>query len=241
MEASNDPSRPGVFKTTSWSIVRDAGQQASIALEQLCEVYWPPLYGFALRSGYDEHQAKDLTQGFFTHLLGNQTVSRADPAKGRFRSFLLTAFKRYMVSEWRRQQTHKRGGQVGFISWDEAIVEPVDDSCGDVSEKDYDQQWAVRLLDRTMQAVRQEYAFSNRVHIFDALQWSLSTCDSNRPYASIARELKMSESGVKMNVKRMRTRYGELLRQQVAQTVSDPGDVDDELRYLMSVLQDYVT
>ena len=241
MEASNDPSRPGVFKTTLWSVVRDAGQQASIALEQLCEFYWPPLYGFALRSGYDEHQAKDLTQGFFTHLLGNLTFSRADPTKGRFRNFLLTAFKRYMVSEWRRQQTHKRGGQVGFISWDEAIVEPVDDSCKNASEKDYDQQWAVRLLDRTMQAVRREYVDSNRVHIFDTLQWSLSTSDSNRPYASIARQLKMSESGVKMNVKRMRARYGDLLRQQVAQTVSDPRDVDDEIRFLMSVLQDYVT
>ena len=242
MEVANDHTHPGAFQTTLWTVVRDAGEQASVALEQLCENYWAPLYGYALKSGYDQHQAKDLTQGFFSYLLGSQMFSKADPSKGRFRTYLLTAFKRYMVSEWRRHQAQKRGGHLGSLPWEEAIMEPFDDGNEHAIEKDYDRQWAIQILDHALTTLRLEYETSQRIHIFNALQWTLSSSsDSGRPYAAIAQELQLTESAIKMNVKRMRARYGDLLRHQVAQTVFDPRDVDDEIRYLISILQDHVT
>ncbi len=229
------------FVTTHWSVVLSAQDKDSArsneALEALCRVYWYPLYAYARRVGQSPADAEDLTQGFFARLLEKDYLRAASREKGRFRAFMLTALKRYMANEWDRQHAQKRGGFAPRVTIDLQAAEsrlgfePADPVSADVL---FDRQWALALLERTMARLRQEYATSGRAELFNLLQNCLTKEDSALPYAAIAKRLNLTEAAVKMAVHRLRHRYQELLREEIAQTVSGPGEVEAEIRHLFA-------
>ena len=230
------------FATTHWSIVLDAGHESSpdceTALASLCETYWYPLYAYARRRGSSPDDAKDLTQGFFARLLEKKSLHSADQTRGRFRSFLLTIFKRFMASEHDRSQAQKRGGGVTKLSIDfesgedRYRFEPSDST---TPEKIYERRWALTLLGRVMSELEQEYAEKGKSHLFDHCRAHLT--QSAESYAEAAEALEMSPGAVRVAVHRMRRRYRELLQVEVAQTVANPDEIDDELNELRAALQ----
>ena len=229
----------GKFCTTQWGLVVRAGQQEPDALEGLCRIYWPAIYSYARRAGHAEEDAKDLTQGFFSGLCLGESVARADRARGRFRSFLLTMFKRYAANELRAGMAWKRGGRLAFISWEE--LEHSEKLTllrqGADPERDYDLIWARSMLKSVMQSLKGEYQRSGKGDLFRLLSPRLSGQGEDAPkYVDIAVSLQLGESAVKMAMKRMRQRFGDLLRETVAATVSDPCEIDDEIRHLLAVL-----
>ncbi len=229
------------FVTTHWSVVLSAqgadGQPSRGALESLCRAYWYPLYAFARRSGRSPPDAEDLTQGFFARLLVKDYLKAAAREKGRFRTFLLTAFKRYQANEWDRQHAQKRGGFAPTVPLDADAAESrfAAERSHDLSpDVLFDRQWALTLLERTMTQLRQEYAATGRSELFERLNGSLTKDETALPYAEIAVQLKLSEAAVKMAVHRLRGRYRELLRHEIAQTVCVPEDIEEEIRHLFS-------
>jgi RNA polymerase sigma factor (sigma-70 family) len=229
----------GKFLTTQWGLVARAGKREPEAFEGLCRVYWPAIYSYSRRVGHAEEEAKDLTQGFFSSLCSGEAVSRADRERGRFRSFLLTMFKRYVANELRAGKTWKRGGRLAFISWEE--FEQSENSmllCHSADpEQDYDLIWARAMLESVMQSLKDEYQRSGKEEQFRLLSPRLSGHGDECPrYSDIAKSLQLGESAVKMAMKRMRQRFGDLLRESVAATVSDPCEIDDEIRHLLAVL-----
>jgi len=236
------PSGAGrILATTHWSIVLRAGwiesQAAEEALEQLCRMYWYPLYAYVRRCGFSPADAEDLTQGFFVLLLDRNSLAGIKREGGRFRSFLLTALKRFLVNERERQQTAKRGGGRMHFSLDELApeeryqFEPVDHVTPDVL---FERRWASTLLELAMSRLRTEYVEAGKGQLFQRLQPCLSGADDRVAYAAIAEELGMTEGAVKMAAHRLRRRYGEVLRAEVAQTVFTTAEIDDELRYLIA-------
>lgn len=231
------------FHTTRWSMVLAAGNSAHPdfrpSLESLCEIYWYPLYAYIRRRGCDADTAQDLAQGFFSNLLERGSLRIADPDRGRFRSFLLTSLKNYMTNEWDRERAQKRGGGREPIPLDLDTAEgryqrePADDRAPD---RYFARRWALALLDRTMERLRQEMGRSGGPERFERLSPFLTGDDAGTPYKRVAAELDMSESAVKVAIHRMRKRYGQLLREEVAQTVDDPSRVDEEIRYLFGAL-----
>lgn len=239
-----DPQQGGQvtgFRTTQWGVVDRAGGQDPEALENLCRIYWPAIYSYARRVGHLEEEAKDLTQGFFVALLDGNQISRADRKRGRFRSFLLTLFKRFVANEYRAKKAWKRGGRVAFISWDEVegFEERRPEGDADLPERRYDRIWAHALLESVMIGLRAEYEQSGKAEVFRVLSPRLSAQSDGTPtYAEIAKSLQLTESGVKMAMNRMRQRFGTRLREAVAATVGQPREIDDEIRYLLAVLAD---
>jgi DNA-directed RNA polymerase specialized sigma24 family protein len=242
---SDSPTQPPAseawFVTTHWSVVlsareKDASQSAA-AMETLCRTYWYPLYAFVRRQGRAPHDAQDLTQGFFTRLLEKDYLQAAAREKGRFRTFLLVAFKRFVANEWDREHALKRGGFAPVVSIDQELAEsrfaaePAHQVQPDVL---YDRQWAMTLLDRTMRQLQEEYVGSGRAQLFEYLQTCLAREESALPYAEIASRLNLTEAAVKMAVHRLRARYREILRQEIAHTVSTPEEVEDEIQQLFS-------
>jgi RNA polymerase sigma-70 factor (ECF subfamily) len=231
------------FATTHWSVVLQAGQDstsaAASALEKLCGSYWYPLYAYARRWGHGPEDGKDLTQQFFAGFLEKKYFGLANPERGRFRCFLLASFKHFLANEYNRNHTAKRGGRCTFVSWDEAQAEshyrhePIS---GASPDKLFERAWVLTLLDRVMKELRQEYARAGKGRIFDALQVFLSGEKAETTYKEIGEELQMGESAVKMAVSRLRHRYGELLRSEVAHTVTGADRVEDELRHLIGAL-----
>lgn len=239
------PVAPGarVFATTLWTVVLQAGGPTSDgsakALEQLCRIYWYPLYSFARRTGVPAHDAEDLTQSFFAFLLEKDAIARADRDRGRFRSFLLTAFKNYQANEHARHTAAKRGGARAIISLDELSAETryEEEPQTNLSpEKLYDQKWAASLLDRVMQTLRLEYRALGKGALFDVLRGVIWGGRQEGGYELLARQTGLAEGTFKVAVHRMRNRFKECLRQEVAQTVATPGEVDDELRYLLTAV-----
>ena len=231
------------FATTHWSVVLAAGQsadaQASAALEQLCRTYWRPLYVFVRSSGYDEETAKDLTQAFFERLLARDYVKAAAPARGRFRSFLLAAMKHFLANEWDRTQTVKRGGRCRFVPLETAVVEAEIQRGArrDLNpEQLFERRWAMALLDQVHQELEAEQVASGKSALFSALQVYLTGDKARPPYSATAAQLGMSVEAVRKAVERLRQRYGQLLRQAVAQTIDTPEEIDAELRHLRVVL-----
>jgi RNA polymerase sigma-70 factor (ECF subfamily) len=234
----------GLFTTTHWSVVLAAGQsdaqQAAEALEKLCCTYWYPAYAFLLRSGHDVHTAKDLTQSFFLRLLERNDFSRVDPGKGRFRSFLLACLKHFLINERSRSNAEKRGGGRVPLPLDELIakrcdaVEPSDDL---TPEKLFDRQWALALFDRVLARLREEYGGSGRERQFDLLKCYLSENQPESSQAELGCALGLSKGSVKVIVHRLRRRYRELLREEVAHTLGNATDVEEELRSLIAVLR----
>jgi RNA polymerase sigma-70 factor (ECF subfamily) len=233
----------GLFTTTHWSVVLAAGQrdapQATEALEKLCRTYWYPLYAYVRRRGYEVPDAQDLTQEFFHRLLDRDWLAQVDRRKGRFRSFLLVAMKHFLANEWDRAKRFKRGGRVFFQAYREDTYE--ERFQGDAHlerspEQLYEQRWALAVLETVLRRLREENAAAGRSVQFGELKVFLTGEKRSVSYAGLARKLATTEGALKMAVKRLRHRYGELLREEIANTVSEPGEVEEELRHLLSVL-----
>jgi DNA-directed RNA polymerase specialized sigma24 family protein len=213
--------------------------QAAAALEKLCRTYWYPLYAYLRRDGCSEPDAQDLTQGFFAHLLERQTLGRVAPEKGRFRSFLLASLKYYVADQRAYEQRQKRGGGQHLLSLDALTgeeryrLEPKDNR---TPEQLFERRWVQALLDLVLARLREDYVGSNQIALFEALQPFLAAKEDGETYAALAARLGRSEAAIQKAVQRMRRRYQELFRNEIAQTVSTPEEVEDELRHLCEVV-----
>jgi len=230
---------------TRWTLVLAAArtespEPAMRALTELCQTYWPPLFAYIRRQGSDIHQAEDLTQAFFARLLEKNYLADADPGKGRFRSFLLASLKHFLANERDRERAQKRGGGHAPIALDglsdEARnrLEPADHETPD---KAYDRQWALTVLEHALKRLRTEYAATGREKLFDTLKPFLTGDAPAHSHAETGAECGLSEGAVKVAVHRLRRRYRELLREEVAQTVATPYEVDGEIRELFAAFQ----
>jgi RNA polymerase sigma-70 factor (ECF subfamily) len=232
-----------VFVTTHWSVVVSAGQsdstRAQTALAGLCETYWYPLYAYVRRRGYSPEDAQDLTQEFFARLLARNWVGDADRHKGRFRTFLLTAMSHFLADEWDRLRAQKRGGGQRVLplmvetAETRFQLEPPDPL---TPEKIYERRWAETLLETVFERLRRDYEAEGKAALFAELKGCLTQARAAVPYAELAAQLKLSEGALRVAVHRLRQRYRELLRAEIAHTVADVGEVEEELRYLFRVL-----
>jgi RNA polymerase sigma factor (sigma-70 family) len=230
------------FRTTHWSVVLNAGRDergaANEALESLCKAYWYPLYAFARRQGREPEDAQDLTQEFFARFLERDSFALASPERGRFRSFLLTCFKRFAAESWRKATRLKRGGRVAAISLDAAdaegrySMEPKEEQSPD---RLFERRWAETLLERAVGRLRQDYESTGRTAVYMQLQQFLWGREASLSYAEMGERLGMAEGAVKVAVHRLRQRFRDILHEEVANTVASPEDVADELRHLMTV------
>jgi RNA polymerase sigma-70 factor (ECF subfamily) len=227
------------FATTHWSTVLAAGDSASPdsreALEKLCRTYWLPVYAFVRHRGYQVQQAEDLTQGFFEQLIEKELASRADPERGRFRSFLLKVLTQFLADAHRREQALKRGGDKVLLPLDRSIVEQRLSS-EPSPETAFARKWALAVLDAVLGLLKQDFEASGKSALFEALSPYLPAERGLPAQAEVAKQLGITESAVKVGVHRMRLRYRELLRAVVAQTVADPAEIDDEIRFLFQIL-----
>jgi DNA-directed RNA polymerase specialized sigma24 family protein len=233
-----------LFATTHWSVVlATAGQdspQAAAALEQLCRTYWYPLYAYVRRRGYGHEDAQDFTQGFLFQLLERHSLRRVGRDKGRFRSFLLAGLNYYLADQRDRANAQKRGaGQptLSFLDGQEAQeryrLEAVDEESPD---KLFERRWALTLLNQVLGGLQQEFRAAGKAELFTRLRLFLVAGDSEHTYAEIAPELGLTPEAFKMAVHRMRHRYYELFREEIAHTVADPAEVEEEMRYLCAVI-----
>jgi RNA polymerase sigma-70 factor (ECF subfamily) len=232
--------QPKDFPTTLWTMVARAGRddmaEAQAALTQLCQAYWYPLYSFVRHRGYSRHDAQDLTQTFFARLIEKRGLGRALPEQGRFRTFLLASLKNFLANDWDRVHALKRGGGQTIVSLDQEMGESrfVREPSHDMTpEHHFERQWALTLLDQVLAALRDEYHADGKGELFEVLKSALT--GQPDAYAGMAARLRRSEGAIKVAVHRLRHRYRELIRAAIAATVG-PGDVDDELRHLLSVL-----
>ncbi len=238
--SSEIDNRHNRFATTSWSIVLQAGGDSSPeqhqALESLCQSYWYPLYAF-LRRRHSRAEAEDITQAFFVDLLEHQRLEVVDRQRGRFRSFLLTALSNFRSNWFRHKNAQKRGGGRSIISIDfegadrRYAVEPVENL---TPERLFERSWAMTLLERAVSELEKQYAATGKQDVFQELRPWLND-QSDVAYAEVAEKLDMTAEAVRVAVHRMRRRCGDLVRQEIARTVANPDDVDDELRNLFSL------
>jgi RNA polymerase sigma factor (sigma-70 family) len=232
-----------VFATTHWSVVLAAGHSsvpgAQEALETLCRTYWYPLYVYVRGQGQSPHDAQDLTQEFFARLLEKKYLRLADPDRGKFRAFLLKSLKHFLVNEWEKARTQKRGGGQCAIPLDADIAEsrytaePVQALTLD---QVYEKRWAVTLIEAVLARLRENYEADGRLPVFETLKGFIWGDQSMLSYAEVAPQLGLTEGAVKVAVHRLRGRYRELLRAEIAKTVATPGEVDEELQHLIAVL-----
>jgi RNA polymerase sigma factor (sigma-70 family) len=229
------------FEETAWSVVLAAGAEtnarAQVALAELCRVYWRPIYAYLRRSGYAVHDAQDLTQSFFQHLLENETLRRASRDKGRFRSFLLGALKLCLADEHARQHALKRGGGVQIISIDELIEEELHQPhTSDLSPAEsLDARWAGVLLERALEKLRAEFKTDGKSGTFELLSPFLAGEKPDISYEEVAQEIGASLSWVKTQIHRLRRRFSSAVRSEIMQTVTAPHEVENELRQLRDV------
>jgi RNA polymerase sigma factor (sigma-70 family) len=234
---------PRVFATTHWSVVLAAGQgqsdPAQRALETLCHAYWYPIYAYVRRKGYRPEEAQDLTQEFFAQLIAKDHFRLVDRSKGKFRGFLLATLDYFLAREWTRAHRQKRGGQFTFISMDQQPpeeryqLEPAD---FETPETNFLRQWALTVLKQAMNALQKECEANDKALLFQEAKNLVSGERHGAAYAQISENLKMTEGAVRVAVHRLRQRYGELLRWEIAHTVASEEEVDEELRYLFQVL-----
>jgi len=234
---------PRCFLTTHWSVILTAKEglpnEVEFALEALCRAYWWPLYAYVRRRGYTHHDAQDLTQELFGRLLAKNFLNGVDRSKGRFRSFLLAAMEHLIAKEWRRANAQKRGGGCAFISMDAADTEtqylqlPVSEI---TPSQVYDQQWAITLQNLTLTRLKEEYASRGKLAQYEATYHLLAGERGSQTYAELAAKLGTTEAALKMTVTRMRQRWRELLREEVAKTVGTLDEVEEELRSIFAAL-----
>jgi RNA polymerase sigma-70 factor (ECF subfamily) len=240
---SSDASSNQIFVTTHWSVVLAAGQAdpaaAHSALEELCRTYWFPLYAYVRRRGHPPEESEDLTQEFFLRLIDKQSLRLADSTRGKFRSFLLTSLKHFLINEWEKARAAKRGGAQSFqpVAWEDAenryLAEPARDLTPDQL---FDKRWAVTIVERAQHRLREEYVEANKLPLFEQLQghvWG----DGAAGYAESAARLDTTEGALRIAAHRMKERFRDLLREEVAHTAASADEVDGELRYLVSVLR----
>ena len=229
------------FAQTHWSVVLSAAarqnpSKAAASLEKLCSLYWRPLYAYIRRQGEGPHDAQDLTQEFFRRLLEKDWLNSVDQSKGRFRSFLLAALKHFLSNERDKARAQKRGGGRSPLPLDfsgaetQVIFEPPENS---TPESLFERQWAATLLEQALARLRQEYAGQGKEALFEQLKTTLTERRGSIAYSTLAARLNLSEAAVKMAVHRLRQRYRDSLRAEIAQTVASAAEVEDELRHVM--------
>ena len=237
-----DDARQIIFATTRWTVVLRAAvensPEANAALAEVCRGYWYPLYAYVRRQGFDPHTAQDLTQEFFSKLIEKNYLAGADRQRGRFRWFMITAFKCFLANEFDRVHAQKRGGGERPLSLDQMTAEeryahePADTMNADLI---YDRRWALDLLARARARLRQEYDGSDKARRYELLSQFLPGEQPSSSQVALGEQLGLSENAVKQEVHRMKKRLAELIRSEVEQTVSHPDDVDDELRHLIDI------
>jgi RNA polymerase sigma factor (sigma-70 family) len=229
------------FQTTSWSLVFAAAgnptTESRKALASLCQIYWHPIYAFIRRNGYDQDQAKDLTQAFFVVLLEKNYVGDADQHRGRFRSFLLSSVKHFLANEWDRAHALKRGGEVPLhISAETELRYPEEAVEHRTPESLFERRWALSVLEQVMAKLRARLATKGKAGHFDKLAGLLQGDPMEAPYEALAQEMGVSAGALRTMVHRLRREYRDLLRAEIAATVSTPEEIDDEIRFLLSSL-----
>ena len=240
---TGEPTPRRRFATTHWSVVHAAGgtpsEGSARALATLCAEYWYPLYAYVRRRGHDADDARDLTQSFFAKLLEGRGLAAADPARGRFRTFLLSSMKNFLAGEWRRETALKRGGGAETLSID---IDGAEERYGVEATHQlspdaiYERRWALGLLDRAVTDLRLHYVDAGKADLFDALQGYVGGGDDALPYTELAERLGQSPGALRTAVSRLRRRWRDRLRELIAETVEDPADIDDELRSLLETL-----
>jgi RNA polymerase sigma factor (sigma-70 family) len=230
---------PQWFVTTHWTVVLTAGRNdpraAQAALEQLCRAYWQPLYAYVRRRGHNFHDAQDLTQEFFARLLQAKSLGAVDRGRGRFRSFMLGAFNHFLANEYDRANAAKRGGGRVALAWDdqaaEAGLSPETDAHLS-PERAYDKRWAITVLEQAFARLRDEFVATGRSPLFDELKAFLADGTDSGDYSAVGAKLGMTANAVAVAVHRLRHRYREIVRAEVAHTVGSPGEIEEEIRHL---------
>lgn len=242
LNPQSSASRAEWFVTTRWSVVLAAAgdsTRAGAALERLCGAYWYPLYAFARRSGQGAHDAEDLVQSFFAACLTGGFLGRAEQAKGRFRSYLLVAFKRFAANEWAKSRTQRRGGTGKMVALDALsaeeryAVEPADVAS---PEKLFERRWALTLLEQVLARLEQEQSAAGNAASFVVLKEFLTAAGRGTSHEAVGGQLNLSAGAVKVAVHRLRKRYRELLEEEIAHTVASPEEVEEERRHLLAAL-----
>ena len=237
------------FNTTRWSLIlasvnaQTGDQSATDALAHLCRIYWRPIFAFVARRVHSQEDAEDLTQDFFVRVLRGDLLRRADPERGRFRSLLLKAVKDFLNDSQDRARRRKRGGEAKFISWDDWMAEapshlmlPIAAEKSWPAEKVFDVRWAATVAEQALRRLQEECEAHKRPRVFDVLSGALTADRGDIAYEPLAQELGVKPAEVKTLLHRLRQRYRELLRAEIAETVADPADVDQEVRYLVAAL-----
>jgi len=234
---------PRLFPRTRWSLVLAAVQkdstESSAALETICSSYWQPLYAYVRRCGQSQHDAQDLTQQFFSHLLEKRWLDSADPEKGKLRTFLIVMMKRFMANEWRRASSQRRGSGLAHIPFSTALAEShyAADQGGPLAPDEiFDRQWAMTLLNRTIERLQVEFASAGKLADFEALKDCLMAARGTIDYSALAKKLRVNEGAARVAAHRLRKRFREIYREEISQTVADDADLEAELRYLTAVL-----
>lgn len=240
---------PREFVTTRWSLILSATnlgteeQKVRQALAELCRTYWRPIFSFVRARSYSIEDAQDLTQDFFVAILKDNWLQQADRNRGRFRSLLLKSLQNFLINATARKHARKRGGEVDFVSWDEWMAEPPSQLSVPAHalaslppERVFDLNWATTVVDHALQRLREECESRGKLWLFQALSFHLTDERDEVSYAKLSAELGMADTAVKKQLHNMRQRYRSLLRDEVSQTVEDPADVDDEIRYLCASL-----
>lgn len=247
-QPSHDHAYSGGFHTTRWSLVLSAQGKSSApradaaeSLETLCRLYWRPLFAFVRRSGHSLHDAQDLTQEFFARLLAKEWLMAVDQERGRFRSFLLMAMKRFLANEWDRSRAQKRGGELGFISlhatdYAEDRAPELAAVSNETPDAAYDRVWAVNVLDNAMSALSGEYEAAGRLAEFEAMKPYLTAERGEIPYEELATALGVSPATARSLIHRFRKRFREIFRAEIANTVADPEGIEDEMRAVVAAL-----
>lgn len=233
-----------IFATTRWTVVLAAGQphapQAERALEELCRAYWYPLYAYVRHRGHSKEDAEDLTQAFFARFLEKNYLDGLNAERGRFRAFLLAALKHFLANEWDKSQRQKRGGQLTHLSldWQNADTHFQVAATTELSpDQAYDREWAIAVLGQVIERLRKECAAEGKVGQFETLKPYLMVGKSAIPYGEAASALGLNEGAVRVAVHRLRKRYRELLREEIAQTLSSPAMIEEELRAMLDAFQ----
>jgi RNA polymerase sigma factor (sigma-70 family) len=247
MDSTSDPSSfqrpPDVFVTTRWTVVLSAGHKSSPqserALGELCQIYWYPLYAYVRRQGHSKEDAEDLVQAFFARFLEKNYLEGLSAERGKFRAFLLASLKHFLANEWDKSQRQKRGGGAQHLSldWQSADqrfhLDPPDPASPD---RQFDRAWALALLEQVITRLRDECAANGKASLFEQARGYLALGEQAIPYAQAAEKLEIEEGAVRIAVHRLRKRYREILREEIAQTLTDPAQIAEELRSLQAAL-----
>jgi len=232
------------FATTHWNLVLAAASTSDpssrSAMESLCRAYWYPLYAFVRRQGNDPHQAKDLTQAFFERFLEREFFRGVDRSKGRFRSFLLACLRHFLADERDRMRALKRGAGQALVPLDDAVAEGRYVAIADTAlqpDQVYEREWLYAVLDRARERLRGEYAATGKGSLFDCLSCQRGTAEAGLTYAELGYRLGKTEKAIRLEAYRLRQRYHQLVREEIAQTVSDPAELEEEIRYLLGVIR----